>query len=91
MAPTFARVAERFGDGITFARVNADKCRQVLVRRGIKAIPAFLLVRDGRVVATKVGVCDEDALVSLLERPGAEGESWNEALRRAASSARPAP
>ena len=51
---------------IRVVRVNADEDRDIAAKYGIRSLPTFLLLRDGEVIATKIGALPKAALQSWL-------------------------
>ena len=55
LAPVLAEVAAEKGDKIKVGKVNVDENPELAAQYGISGIPAMLLFKDGKVVATSVG------------------------------------
>ena len=55
LAPVLAEVATEKGDKIKVGKVNVDENPELAAQYGISGIPAMLLFKDGKVVATSVG------------------------------------
>ena len=55
LAPVLAEVAAEKGDKIKVGKVNVDENPELAAQYGISGIPAILLFKDGKVVATSVG------------------------------------
>ena len=55
LAPVLAEVAAEKGDTIKVGKVNVDENPELAAQHGISGIPAMLLFKDGKVVATSVG------------------------------------
>jgi len=68
LGPTFERLAERYGEQVTFAKVNVDDLPEIANKFGIRSIPTLILLKDGNVVERLVGVRPEQELVQLLGR-----------------------
>ncbi len=64
--PIFEEVAAEFGDRVAFGKVNIDDDRDLAVRFGVRSIPTLLLLKDGEVVETKVGLTRKEDLQALL-------------------------
>lgn len=67
-APTFARLAEAYGDKITFAKVSVDEAPELIRQLEIRSIPTLLLLRKGKVLEELVGAQPYDELARILER-----------------------
>src|SRR5208282_1426397 len=68
LAPTFERLAEKYGDEVIFAKVNVDELPEVAGQYGIRSIPTLLLLREGKVVEELVGARPYEDLVGFLHR-----------------------
>jgi thioredoxin 1 len=68
LAPTFEKLAEKYGNEILFAKLDVDKLPEIAGQFGIQSIPTLLLLQGGEVVAQIVGLQSYDKLASLLDR-----------------------
>ena len=68
LAPTFDKLAAKYADEVTFAKVNVDKLPELAGKFGIRSIPTLLLLREGRVVEQLSGTRSYEELERLLER-----------------------
>lgn len=68
LAPTVEKLAAKYGNEITFAKVDVDELSDVASRFGIQSIPTLLLLRDGRVVERIVGLRSFEELAGVLDR-----------------------
>jgi len=68
LAPAFDRLAEKFGEQITFAKVNVDEMPDVANQFGIRSIPTLLLLQNGNVLEKVVGLRSEQELAQVLKR-----------------------
>jgi thioredoxin 1 len=66
MDPIFREVAVERSD-VVFGKVNVDEERKLAQKYGISAIPTLLVVVDGKVVKTSVGLLKKEALLQLLD------------------------
>ncbi len=64
--PIFEEVAAEFAGRAAFGKVNIDEDRDIAVRFGVRSIPTLVLLRDGEVVETKVGLTRKEDLQALL-------------------------
>jgi thioredoxin 1 len=71
MDPVFAEVSVERPD-VVFGKVNVDEQPKLAQQYEIRAIPTLLIIVDGKVVKSNVGVIKKEALLQLL----------NEAVRR---------
>jgi thioredoxin 1 len=68
LAPTLERLAENYGNDITFAKVNVDELPDVAIQYGIRSIPTLLLLRMGKVVEQLVGTRPYEDLARILDQ-----------------------
>jgi len=68
LGPTFQKLADRYGNEITFAKVNVDELPDLAGKFGIRSIPTILLFSEGRVVEQIVGMRSYDDLAQILDR-----------------------
>ena len=66
MDPIFAEVSVERPD-VVFGKVNVDEEPKLAQRYGISGIPTLLVIIDGKVVKTNVGVLKKEALLQLLD------------------------
>ena len=67
MIPVFHAVAEEYAGKATFAKVNVDNGPDNAAKFGIRSIPCFIVFKDGKVAATKVGAMRKDELEALVQ------------------------
>jgi thioredoxin 1 len=68
IAPTFEKLAAKYGNDITFVKVDVDELQNVAAKFAIRSIPTLLLLRDGEVLEQVVGTRSYDDLAKLLDR-----------------------
>jgi thioredoxin 1 len=68
LAPTFERLAEKYGEQVTFAKVNVDEMPDLADKFAIRSIPTLVLLQDGNVVERLVGLRGEQELAQVLSR-----------------------
>ena len=66
MDPVFAELSVERPD-VVFGKVNVDEEPKLAQKYEIRAIPTMLVVVDGKVVKTSVGVLKKEALLQLLD------------------------
>jgi thioredoxin 1 len=66
MNPIFAEAARERPD-VVFGKVNVDQEPKLAQQHDIRAIPTLLVIVDGKVVKTRVGVLPKKALLQLLD------------------------
>jgi len=66
--PIVERVAEKVGDKAKVAKVNVDEAQRAAAELGIRAIPTVIVFKDGQPVQRFVGVTQESALISAIDK-----------------------
>jgi len=67
IGPALEELSEEFAGRVKIAKVNVDENPQVTAAMGIRGIPALFLVKNGQIVANKVGAAPKAALASWIE------------------------
>jgi thioredoxin 1 len=68
LGPTFERLAEKYGEQVTFAKIDVDELPDIANKFGIKSIPTLILLQGGNVVEKLVGLRSEQELAQVLSR-----------------------
>ncbi len=68
IAPTFEKLAETYGESVTFAKVNVDELPDLANKLAIRSIPTLVLMQGGEVRERVVGVRSQQDLIHLLDR-----------------------
>ena len=68
LMPTFEKLAEKYGEQVTFAKVNVDELPDIANRFSIRSIPTLVLLQGGEVVEKVVGLRSEQELDQVLSR-----------------------
>lgn len=67
IGPALEELSTEFEGRVKIAKVNVDENPQVTAAMGIRGIPALFLVKDGKIVANKVGAAPKAALQSWIQ------------------------
>ncbi|HHX89533.1 MAG TPA: thioredoxin [Paracoccus sp.] len=67
IGPALEELSEEYAGRVKIAKVNVDENPQVTAAMGIRGIPALFLVKDGQIVANKVGAAPKAALASWID------------------------
>ena len=67
IGPALEELSTEFEGRVKIAKVNVDENPQVTAAMGIRGIPALFLVKDGKIVANKVGAAPKAELQSWIE------------------------
>ncbi len=66
LAPTIEMVAKEFTGKVKIAKLNVDENNSTSANYDVRGIPALILFKEGKVVATKVGVLTKAQLVDFI-------------------------
>ena len=68
LMPTLEKLAARYGDQVTFAKVNVDELPELSGKLGIRSIPTLVLLVQGKVVEQIIGTRSYDDLARALDK-----------------------
>ncbi len=68
LAPTFEKLAEKFSEHVTFAKINVDELPEIANKFAVRSIPTLVLMQSGNVVEKLVGLRSEQELTQVLSR-----------------------
>jgi len=68
MLPIFDKLAKKYGNKITFGRLNVDDNQGVAMRFDVYAIPTFIVFMNGKAIDRAVGAVGEKGLEGLLQK-----------------------
>jgi thioredoxin 1 len=68
LGPTFERLAEKYGEQVTFAKVNVDEMPDIANKFAVRSIPTLVLLQNGNEVERLVGLRSEQELAQVLTR-----------------------
>ena len=66
MSPIIEAVAEELGDKIKVGKINTDENINLAQQYEIMSIPTILVIKDGKVVKTFIGVTDKTTIIDEL-------------------------
>ncbi|MCR3755594.1 MAG: thioredoxin 1 [Sodalis sp. Psp] len=66
ISPILTEIADEFDGKLTIAKLNIDENPATAPKYGVRSIPTLLLFRDGKVVATKIGVLSKEQFKEFL-------------------------
>lgn len=67
LAPILAKIATERAGEIRVGTLDVDASPEIARRLGIRGAPTVVAFRGGREVGRQLGLCDERALLALLE------------------------
>jgi thioredoxin 1 len=68
LGPLLEQVAEEYKGRITIAKMNVDENANTPSQFGVRSIPYIVLVKDGKIVDSVVGVVPKTKLVAMLDK-----------------------
>jgi thioredoxin 1 len=68
LTPTFERLAEKYGERVTFAKINVDELPELANQFAVRSIPTLVLLEEGNIVERLVGLRSEQELADMLSR-----------------------
>lgn len=66
MSPVVAELAEEYAGKAMVGKVNVDEEPELAAAFGVASIPMFAVLKDGKVVDTKVGAMPKASLKTML-------------------------
>jgi len=68
MSPIVEALAEQYDGKIKVGKVNSDEEMELATKFGVRSIPAFFFLKDGKVVDNAVGALPKEALEEKLNK-----------------------
>lgn len=65
-APTLEQIAAEMDGTVKVGKVNVDEETELMQKFHVMSIPAFFVMKNGKVTANAVGVQDKDTLLNML-------------------------
>ena len=66
MAPVVEEIANEVGEKAKVCKVNIDENTDIAEKYDVMSIPTFLIIKNGKVAATTVGVQPKENIIKLL-------------------------
>ena len=66
LSPTISEIAEDFKDNVKVGKVNVDEEEELAAMFRVSSIPLLVVMKDGKVVSSTVGVRPKDQIVNML-------------------------
>ena len=67
IAPIVDEIADEYGDRLKVAQMDIDSYMMTPRLYGIRGIPTLMIVRDGKVQASKVGAVSKGQLMAFID------------------------
>src|SRR5512145_1630765 len=68
IGPVLEELAAQYGGEVNIVKVNVDDNPATAAQYGVRSIPTLLLVKNGKVQETQVGLLSKNQLAALLDR-----------------------
>ena len=66
MSPIIDSIAEELGDKIKIGKINTDENINLAGQYGVMSIPTILVIKNGKVAKSFIGVTDKETIISEL-------------------------
>ena len=66
MSPRIDSIAEELGDKIKIGKINTDENINLAGQYGVMSIPTILVIKNGKVAKSFIGVTDKETIISEL-------------------------
>lgn len=66
LSPTISEIAEEYGDKVKVCKVNVDEQGELASTFGVMSIPTLVVIKEGKVVNSAVGVRPKDQIVNMF-------------------------
>ncbi|MBI2595235.1 thioredoxin [Candidatus Daviesbacteria bacterium] len=66
MNPVIEEIEKELGDKIEVEKINVDENPQKASQYGVMSIPTYIIEKDGKEIARKIGVTPKAELIKLL-------------------------
>ncbi|MFG0275877.1 MAG: thioredoxin [Phycisphaerales bacterium] len=68
LGPTIDEIADEYAGRAVVAKVDVDAAPSLAQRYGVQSIPTLLVVKDGEVIAKRIGIAPKGDLTDLLDQ-----------------------
>ena len=66
LSPTISEIAEEYKDKVKVGKVNVDEEEELAAMFRVSSIPLLVVMKDGKVVNSSVGVRPKEQIVGML-------------------------
>ena len=67
LSPVISEIAEEYGDKVKVCKVNVDDEGELAASFNVMSIPTLVVVKDGKVTNSAVGVRPKAQIVSMID------------------------
>jgi len=68
IGPILEALAGEYGERLDVVKVNIDESPKTAQQFGVRSIPTLLLIKDGQVQETKIGMAPREDLAAIIDR-----------------------
>jgi thioredoxin 1 len=68
IGPILEELATEYGDKLNVVKVNVDDNPETASQYGVRSIPTLLVIKNGKVQDTQIGLLSKNQLTTLLDR-----------------------
>ena len=68
IAPVIQEIAIEYSGKVKVGKVDVDQNNQIAMQYGIRSIPTFLILKDGKVIDQVVGAVQKKNITDLLDK-----------------------
>ena len=67
LSPVLDEVADEYNEKVKFVKVNVDEDADLAKKYSVRGIPTLILLKNGEIVASKVGMLSKAQLTAFLD------------------------
>lgn len=67
LGPIFNEAATNYHDKVNFVKINIDENQRTPAKYGVMSIPTLILIKNGQVHATRMGLMSKSELNAFIE------------------------
>ncbi len=68
VTPILEEIEAEVGEKVKVCKINLDQSPELATKYSIMSIPTLMVVKDGKVMDTKVGALPKDDLIKILQQ-----------------------
>ncbi len=68
IGPILEELAVQYGEKVNIVKVNVDDNQAIAAQYGVRSIPTLILVKNGKVQETQVGLLSKNQLAALIDK-----------------------
>ncbi len=68
IGPVLEEIADQYDGKVDIVKVNVDENPKTASQYGVRSIPTLLVIRDGQVKDTQIGLLSKSQLTAMIDR-----------------------